>query len=67
VSATSGVTLGGQSFGDETTTGSLPEPSTTPIAPVAGAYTVPMPAGSAALLTIGGSGGGIGLNRHVHK
>jgi hypothetical protein len=66
VSATSGVTLGGQSFGDETTTGSLPEPSTASIAPVAGTYTVPLPAGSAALLTIGGGGGGIGLNRHVH-
>jgi hypothetical protein len=67
VSATSGVTLGGQSFGDETTTGSLPDPSTTPVAPVAGTYTVPLPAGSAALLTIGGGGGGIGLTRHLHK
>ncbi|MFZ1996517.1 MAG: glycosyl hydrolase family 79 C-terminal domain-containing protein [Solirubrobacteraceae bacterium] len=64
VSATSGVTLGGQTFGDETTTGTLPNPSTTPVAPVAGTYAVPLPAGSAALLTIGGGGGGgIGLKR----
>jgi hypothetical protein len=65
VSATSGVTLGGQTFGDETTTGTLPPPSTTAVTPVAGTYTVPLPAGSAALLTItggGGGGGGIGLN-----
>ena len=63
VSATDGVTLGGQSFGAETTTGTLPAPSTTPVAPVAGTYTVPLPAGSAAMLTIGGGsgGGGIGL------
>jgi hypothetical protein len=66
VSATDGVTLGGQSFGDETTTGTLPTPSTTPVVPVAGTYTVPLPAGSAAMLTIGGGstgGGGIGLTR----
>jgi hypothetical protein len=64
VSATSGVTLGGQTFGDETTTGTLPPLSTTPVAPVAGTYTVPLPAGSAALLTIGGGGGGgIGLTK----
>ncbi|MGZ4191317.1 MAG: glycosyl hydrolase family 79 C-terminal domain-containing protein [Solirubrobacteraceae bacterium] len=63
ITATSGVTLGGQTFGDETTTGTLPgPPATTPVAPVAGTYTVPLPAGSAALLTIGGGGGGgIGL------
>jgi hypothetical protein len=64
VSATSGVTLGGQTFGDETTTGTLPTPSSTTVPPVAGTYTVPLPAGSAALLTIGGGGGGgIGLTR----
>jgi hypothetical protein len=67
VSATDGVTLGGQSFGDETTTGTLPDASTTSLVPVAGTYTVPVPAGSAALLTIGGGGGGIGLTRHARK
>ena len=67
VSSTDGVTLGGQSFGDETTTGTLPgPPATTPVAPVSGSYTVSVPAGSAALLTIppapppsGGGGGGL--------
>jgi hypothetical protein len=69
VSSTSGVSLGGQTFGDETTTGTLPgAPATTPVAPVAGTYTVPLAAGSAAMLTIGGGsssggGGGIGLAR----
>jgi hypothetical protein len=53
VGATGGVTLGGQSFGDETTTGTLPAaPARQPVAPVAGAYTVSLPPGSAALLTI---------------
>jgi hypothetical protein len=36
------------------------------VAPVAGTYTVPLPAGSAAMLTIGGGGGGgggIGLSK----
>jgi Glycosyl hydrolase family 79 C-terminal beta domain len=65
VSSTSGVTIGGQSFGAETTTGTLPGPlSTTPVAPSGGVYTVALPAGSAALLTLAGSppatgGGGI--------
>ena len=55
ITATDGVTLGGQSFGDETTTGTLPgPPQTTPLVPVGGTYTVPLPAGSAAILTIGG-------------
>ena len=67
MSSTDGVTLGGQTFGDETTTGTLGAPTTTPVAPLAGTYTVPLPAGSAALLTIGGGGdgggGGIGLDR----
>jgi hypothetical protein len=62
VSSTDGVTLGGQTFGDETTTGTLPTQTSSPLAPVAGTYTVPLPAGSAALLTLGGGGGGgIGL------
>jgi hypothetical protein len=64
VDSTSGVTLGGQTFGPQTTTGTLPAPlAGTPLAPVAGTYTVPLPPGSAALLTIPGTpgGGGIGL------
>jgi len=68
LAATSGVTLGAQTFGDETTTGKLSGgSSTTPVAPVSGTYTVPVPAGSAALLTIAGSstpppvGGGGGV------
>lgn len=66
VTATSGVTIGGQSFGDQTTSGTLPGPLlTTPVAPVSGTYTVPLAPGSAALLTVGGSptpsapGGGV--------
>jgi hypothetical protein len=55
VSATSGVTIGGQTFGPESTTGTLPgPPATTPIDPASGTYTVSLPAGSAALLTSGG-------------
>jgi hypothetical protein len=65
VAATSGVTLGGQTFGDETTTGTLGAPQTTPLAPVQGAYTVTLPPASAALLTLPGAstpgGGGSGL------
>ncbi len=52
IDATSGVTLGGQTFGPETSTGTLPGPlTTTPLAPVAGAYTVALPPASAAMLT----------------
>jgi hypothetical protein len=70
ISATDGVTFGGQSFGDETTTGTFPAaPAGQPVAPSAGTYTVSLPPGSAALLTIppassgsgSGGGGGIGL------
>jgi hypothetical protein len=50
-SATSGVTLGGQTFGNATTTGTLPPPQTQPVTAVAGAYTVAVPAASAVLLT----------------
>jgi hypothetical protein len=67
LAATSGVTLGGQSFGTETATGTFPAtPATTPITPAAGVYTVPLAPGSAALLTIPGPStpGGIGLARH---
>ncbi|HET9102127.1 MAG TPA: glycosyl hydrolase family 79 C-terminal domain-containing protein [Solirubrobacteraceae bacterium] len=59
--ATSGVTLGGQSFGASTTSGTLGPPATTPVAPAGGVYTVPLPAGSAALLTLPGGAGGSGL------
>lgn len=70
LAAPSGVTLGGQSFGTETVTGTLPAPpATTPVAPAAGTYTVPLAPGSAAMLTIPpapgstGPGGGGGLTR----
>ena len=53
VHATGGVTLGGQSFGSETSTGMLAgAPHTTTVSQVGGAYVVRMPAASAALLTI---------------
>jgi hypothetical protein len=65
ITATDGVTLGGQTFGDETTTGTLGPPVTTQLLPVGGTYTVPLPPASAALLTTPGppppvspSGGG---------
>jgi hypothetical protein len=50
-SATSGVTLGGQSFGPETATGSLPAPRLEPAAQMFGWYSVELPPASAALLT----------------
>jgi hypothetical protein len=63
VTSTSGVTIGGQSFGAQTTTGSLPGPlAATPVTPALGTYTVALPAASAALLTFAAppatSGGG---------
>ena len=61
LSATSGVSLGGQTFGAETSTGTLPgSPATTPVTPLGGVYTVRLPAASAALLTISSAGGGGG-------
>jgi|SRR5579884_27892 len=51
VSSKQGVTLGGQTFGTDTTTGDLPPPVTSSVAGVGGTYVVPVPAGSAALLT----------------
>ena len=49
------MTIGGQTFGAQTTTGTLPgPPATTPVDPASGTYTVSLPAGSAALLTSGG-------------
>jgi Glycosyl hydrolase family 79 C-terminal beta domain len=51
--ASTSVTLGGQSFGSETGTGSLPQPSRTAVHRSAGhAYVVSLPAASAALLTL---------------
>ena len=53
VHATTGVTLGGQSFGPETTTGLLAgPPPTAEVTPVAGDYVISVPAGSAAMLTL---------------
>jgi hypothetical protein len=50
--ATSGVTLGGQTFGDETTTGSLPGAITTGVLPsFLGTYTIDVPPASAVMLT----------------
>jgi hypothetical protein len=60
--STTGVTLGGRSFGRETTTGELPEtPRTERVLPTLGGYTVTLPPASAALLTptIGSGGGGV--------
>jgi hypothetical protein len=51
LSSTTGVTLGGQTFGAETTNGALPAPHTSPALAVAGVYTVNVPVASAVLLT----------------
>jgi len=52
-SATSGVTLGGQSFGAQTTTGRLAGPSEqTSVSGDDGRYPVTLPAGSAAMLVL---------------
>lgn len=51
VAATTGVTLGGQSFGAETSTGSLPAPRLQPASQLLGWYSIRLPAYSAALLT----------------
>jgi Glycosyl hydrolase family 79 C-terminal beta domain len=53
VQATSGVTLGGQSFGSDTTTGVLAGPRRhLTVAPVSGRYTVTLSGYSAAMLTL---------------
>ncbi|HEY5189603.1 MAG TPA: glycosyl hydrolase family protein [Solirubrobacteraceae bacterium] len=53
VTATSGITLGGQSFGSETSTGTLAGPSqTSTLAPAGGTYVVHLPAASATLLVL---------------
>jgi hypothetical protein len=55
VSSTVDVTLGGQTFGPETLTGTLPGPLvTTPVSPILGTYSLDVPPGTAELLTIGG-------------
>jgi hypothetical protein len=51
VSATGGVTLGGQTFGAETSTGSLPSPQLQPASQLLGWYSIQLPPYSAALLT----------------
>jgi hypothetical protein len=52
VSATSGVSLGGESFGARTSNGVLPPPRrSAPSQALAGTYTVSVPGGSAVLLT----------------
>jgi hypothetical protein len=51
--ATAGVTLGGRTFGAATTTGALAPSVAQAVAPRAGAYSVTLPAASAALLTLG--------------
>jgi hypothetical protein len=53
VSATDGVTLGGQSFAAQSTTGLLAgPPSTAVVTPGSGEYVVRLPAASAAMLTL---------------
>lgn len=50
--ATAGVTLAGQTFGNQTSTGTLSGPAvTTAVSPTLGTYSVQLPAGSAAVLT----------------
>jgi hypothetical protein len=52
-SSTSGITLGGRSFGSQTSTGTLPGAiQTSPLRSAGGRYAVNLPAASAALLTI---------------
>jgi hypothetical protein len=53
VSATQGVSLGGRSFGDATTTGLLGAPPNDPVRARGGAFHVTVPPASAALLTFG--------------
>lgn len=51
VTAPSGVTLGGQTFGLETATGQLAAPALQPVSQLLGTYSIELPAYSAALLT----------------
>ena len=53
ITATTGVTLGGQTFGTSTATGTLAGRSTVAtVHPAAGAYAVRLPPASAAMLTL---------------
>jgi hypothetical protein len=53
ITAAHHITLGGQSFGRDTTTGQLAgEPKLVDVAPVRGAYVLRLPPASAAMLTI---------------
>jgi hypothetical protein len=53
VNATGGVTLGGQSFGDETATGLLTgQPQASTVYPLLGLYALTVPPGSATMLTL---------------
>jgi hypothetical protein len=49
--STSGVTLGGQSFGNSSTTGNLGAPNNQQVSPQSGSYTIDLPAASAAVVT----------------
>ncbi|HSC03052.1 MAG TPA: glycosyl hydrolase family 79 C-terminal domain-containing protein [Solirubrobacteraceae bacterium] len=49
--ATGGVTLGGQSFGAETSTGALGAPQAQPVDQLFGSYAIELPPASAAVLT----------------
>src|SRR5207302_1963449 len=52
VVSTSGVSLGGRTFGHDTTSGSFAgPPHTSTVQPLLGTYSISMPPGSAALLT----------------
>jgi Glycosyl hydrolase family 79 C-terminal beta domain len=51
VSAQGHVSIGGASFGPETSTGVLPPAQAQPATAKRGLYTIPMPPGSAALVT----------------
>jgi hypothetical protein len=52
ISATSGVQIGEQTYGAETSTGTLPTLTQSPSTPISSVYTIPAPAASAAMLTI---------------
>jgi hypothetical protein len=51
LTSTTGVSLGGQSFTANTTTGMLAAPTRSTVGPIGNQYTVSVPAGSAALVT----------------